>query len=165
MVDIQNPRFSTSISVDENVRIQLIDLMNSHIATLSDLFGQTKQAHWNVRGTDFQQFHELFDDMAGILNDYADVLAERIGAFGGYAVGTVREAAVNSMIPDFPYDVAYDLDMVEVVASQWSKYSDILIQTINKCDELRDFVTQDIFIDISKNVDKYVWFLESHMQD
>jgi starvation-inducible DNA-binding protein len=60
---------------------------------LFDLYSQTKQAHWNVKGEEFYQLHELFDEIAEELVKFMDMVAERATALGGEALGTVRMAA------------------------------------------------------------------------
>ncbi len=89
-------QFSTHIDLPVESREQLIMLLNEHLADSFDLMSQTKQAHWNVKGKDFYQLHLLFDEIAGELADFVDLLAERATSLGGYATGTVRMAAENS---------------------------------------------------------------------
>jgi len=58
---------------------------------------------------DFYHLHEMFDEMAGELEEYIDMLAERITALGGLAMGTARIAAEGSrslcwILPEYPLD-------------------------------------------------------------
>ena len=55
----------------------LIELLNQSLASVFDLHSQTKQAHWNVKGEEFDQLHELFDEIAGELSEFTDVLQWR----------------------------------------------------------------------------------------
>lgn len=55
-----------------------------------DLFNQTKHAHWNVKGPEFMQLHELFDSIAERVEEGCDLLAERVVTLGGIAAGTTR---------------------------------------------------------------------------
>src|SRR5690606_18087587 len=61
--------FKTRNDLPVKTRQTSIALLNQALADLTDLFSQTKQAHWNVKGLEFFQLHELFDEMA------AEVLA------------------------------------------------------------------------------------------
>ena len=55
----------------------MIGLLNQELADTSDLYSQTKQAHWNVKGIHFYQLHLLFDELAEKRQGEADELAER----------------------------------------------------------------------------------------
>ena len=74
--------FKTRIDLPADQRKNLIASLNQQLADTFDLFGQSKQAHWNVKGPQFQQLHELFDDLAEQLEGYVDVIAERATALG-----------------------------------------------------------------------------------
>ncbi len=102
----KNRTFPTSVSLSEEVRSQVIDILNARLADTIDLRTQTKQAHWNLKGRQFLQLHELFDTVAEHLDDHGDTIAERVTALGGVANGTARQVASASAIPE------YDLDAV-----------------------------------------------------
>ena len=157
-------RFKTRIDINENSRVQLVELLNQHLADLFDLYSQTKQAHWNVRGIHFQQLHELFDELAGQLPEFVDMLAERANTLGGYARGTARMAANNSQLPEFPTDVTEGEQMLEVVAERWAQYAAFVRQGITSAEQLGDMDTADLFTEISRAVDKSLWFIEAHLQ-
>ena len=91
----------TSIDLKQDVRQSVVALLNQQLADTFDLFSQTKQAHWNVKGKDFYQLHLLFDTLAEGLEDHIDAIAERVTALGGEAQGTVRMAASNSRLSEY----------------------------------------------------------------
>lgn len=51
--------FDTRIDIGPDTRAEMIGLLNARLADSVDLFSQAKQAHWNVKGSDFIQLHEL----------------------------------------------------------------------------------------------------------
>ena len=95
----------TRIDLPQDTRIQVIAVLNQSLASTLDLKTQVKQAHWNVKGMDFFQLHSLFDEMAEELEEYIDMVAERVTALGGMAMGTARTAASHSTLPEFPFDI------------------------------------------------------------
>jgi hypothetical protein len=99
--------FDTRIDIPVATRTEIVELLNARLADASDLHSQTKQAHWNVKGSDFIQLHELFDSLAGTVLGFVDLIAERATALGGEALGTVRMAAAASSLDEFPRD-SYD---------------------------------------------------------
>ncbi|MGH2415575.1 MAG: DNA starvation/stationary phase protection protein Dps, partial [Microcystaceae cyanobacterium] len=104
--------YKTRIDLSAEIRTQVVAILNQTLAASLDLKTQTKQAHWNVKGKDFYQLHELFDEIAGELEEFIDMFAERITALAGTAMGTARLAAINSILPEYPYDIVDGVDHV-----------------------------------------------------
>ena len=71
------PVSRTRNDLPEETRSQMIELLNLRLADCIDLQTQTKQAHWNVKGMDFFQLHELFDTLAKVPRKQADLIAVR----------------------------------------------------------------------------------------
>ncbi len=154
----------TSVDIKQAVREQVIALCNQQLANTADLYAQTKQAHWNVKGIHFEQLHVLFDKMAESIQPYGDTIAERAVALGGTALGTVRMAAGASELPEFPDDVFEGSAMVRVVVERWAQYASGVRAAASLADEEGDLVTSDMFIEISQLADKMLWFAEAHLQ-
>src|SRR5215510_9326487 len=112
--------YKTQNDLPAEVREQMISLLNQHLADTSDLYSQTKQAHWNVKGPEFFQLHELFDKLADEVEEYIDLIAERVTALGGTALGTVRMAAAVSRLDEYPLDVSHGLSSVEALAAVYA---------------------------------------------
>jgi starvation-inducible DNA-binding protein len=157
-------QFSTHIDIPMESREQLIALLNEHLADTFDLMSQTKQAHWNVKGTDFYQFHLLFDEIAGELAEFVDSLAERATSLGGYASGTVRMAAENSSLPEYPAEISEGIEHVKALVERFALYAARIRTAIDAAIDLGDQSTGDLYIEISRAVDKRLWFLEAHIQ-
>src|SRR5208282_1423234 len=85
--------YRTSNTLSQNIRSKAAELLNRHLAAAIDLHAQVKQAHWNVRGPAFIAIHELLDKVAEAVEDYSDTIAERAGALGATAEGTIHVAS------------------------------------------------------------------------
>lgn len=157
-------RFRTSIDIPDAKRAPLIDLLNHSLANTFDLMSQTKQAHWNVKGKDFYQLHELFDEIAAELNGFVDEIAERVTALGGYACGTVRMAAGHSDLPEYPTDAVEGLEHVAALVDRFARYAAHVRGAIDEADGLGDKSTADLYTEVSRAADKRLWFLEAHLQ-
>lgn len=156
--------FHTSIDIPESKRQELIQLLNQNLADTLDLKTQVKQAHWNVRGREFFQLHELFDAVATHLEGATDLIAERVTALGGYALGTARLAVQNSTIPEYDLEITQGEDHVRAVVKRLAKLAANVRAAIDKSDELGDKSTADLFTEVSRQADKDLWFLEAHLQ-
>ena len=160
----ERERFSTGVNLDEGVRDQMTDLLNTHLAGTFDLYSQTKQAHWNVKGAQFFQLHQLFDELAEDVFKYVDTLAERVTALGGTAEGTVRMASSSSGLDEFPAGGCDGLDCVCLLADRYAKCAAWTREAIDKCTQAGDQGSADIFIEMVRDLDKALWFLEAHLQ-
>ena len=94
-----------------------------------------------------------------------DELAERVTALGGYATGTVRMAAASSTLPEFPTDITDGMAYVKVVAERLAAFTNSAREATDATDKLGDANTADLFTEISRCADKYLYFLEAHLQD
>ena len=157
--------FTTSVDVPATDRAKVIKLLNQHLADASDFWSQAKQAHWNVKGPDFWQLHKLFDEVAGEAAAWVDDLAGRVTALGGYATGTIRMAATSSRLPEFPTDITDSMVYVKAVATRLASFTNSAREAIDATDKLGDADTADLFTEISRCADKYLYFLEAHLQD
>jgi starvation-inducible DNA-binding protein len=164
MSDKTTRLYATKIDIPEEIRVQVIGILNQTLASTLDLKTQAKQAHWNVKGPQFLQLHELFDELATELEDFVDLVAERATALGGVALGTARIAAAHSDLPEYPLDAQGGLDHVNALIGRYAVYAKSVRENIGKTDELGDADTADLYTGISRAIDKRLWFLESHVQ-
>ena len=81
----------TKNGMDEGLRRSMATLLNARLADSVDLLTQCKQAHWNVKSPAFEALHELFDEIHGAVQGYADLLAERAVQLGAIVSGTARQ--------------------------------------------------------------------------
>jgi starvation-inducible DNA-binding protein len=158
------PLHFTRIDLPANVRSKIIDILNQTLANTLDLKTQVKQAHWNVKGMDFYQLHQLFDEMSSELEEFIDLVAERVTALGGTALGTARLAAQTSEIPEYPIDIFDGKSHVIALADRYAPYAKLLRDGIAETDDLGDADTADLYTEISRAIDKRLWFLEAHLQ-
>src|SRR6218665_226758 len=156
-------KFPSHVNLPREARSELVELLNSCLATSIDLHWQVKQAHWNIRGNHFISRHLLFDKVADHVHEQADQFAERAGALGGYAEGTIRLATKNSELEEYDLSAVNGDDHVRVIVDRVSRYASLVREGIQRCDELNDPVTADILTQILGAVEEALWFLESHL--
>ena len=158
------PSFTTAVNLPAATRAEMIALLNQHLADTADLYSQTKQAHWNVKGLHFYPLHLLFDELAEHREDEADLIAERATALGGYATGTVRMAAASSRLPEIPTDIDAGMEYVQTLVERYGQLANSTREGIDQADESGDMDTADLLTEISRQLDKDLWFLQAHLQ-
>jgi len=156
--------FGTKNDLSESTRVRVIELCNARLADAIDLQTQCKHAHWNVKGPNFIALHELFDKINEDVEDYIDLIAERAVQLGGVAEGTARIIAKRSALSEYKIDAADGRDHVEALGSALASFGKSVRKAIDASNEVNDADTADIFTEISRGVDKWLWMVESHSQ-
>jgi starvation-inducible DNA-binding protein len=154
----------TKNDLSPETRQKVIDLLNARLADATDLKSQAKQAHWNVKGIHFFQLHELFDQVATAVEAHIDLIAERVTALGGTAHGTIRVAAQRSSLNEYPQEITDGADHVDALSTAMSDFGKNIRRNIDDSTELGDADTADLFTEISREIDKLLWFVEAHIQ-
>jgi starvation-inducible DNA-binding protein len=156
--------FPTKNDLPQETRARVADLLNRRLADCIDLQTQCKQAHWNVKGPQFIALHKLFDDINEEVEEYVDLLAERVVQLGGVAEGTARCAAERSTIREYPLEITSGEEHVDALSSALAAFGSVSRKGIDEVAELDDADTADILTEISRGIDKWLWFVEAHLQ-
>lgn len=154
----------TKIDIADNTRAAMIDVLNARLADAVDLASQMKQAHWNVKGPAFIALHELFDAVHDAVHGHVDDIAERITALGGTARGTVAVAAAASTLPPYPLDIHAGGEHVEAASIALAAFGRNVRAAIAEAAEIGDADTEDLFVGVSRDIDKNLWLVEAHAQ-
>jgi starvation-inducible DNA-binding protein len=156
--------FKTKNDLPEATRVKAVELLNARLADCIDLQTQTKQAHWNVKGPSFIALHELFDKANAEVEDYVDDIAERAVQLGGVAEGTARMVAKRSSLPEYPQSAADGRSHVEALSSALAAFGKTVRKAVGEANDLGDLDTADLFTEVSRGIDKWLWFVEAHLQ-
>ena len=157
--------YPTKNDLPEASRREVVGLLNQRLADCIDLQTQSKQAHWNVKGPAFIALHKLFDEINGAVAEYADLLAERIVQLGGIAEGTVGVVAERSELVDYPLTLSTGQQHVAALSDALSEFGRAVRVGIEEMNELEDAGSADILTEISRGIDKWLWFVEAHQQE
>ncbi len=157
--------YKTKIDLSEKTRRNVILILNDRLADAIDLQSQVKQAHWNVKGPNFIALHELFDKISDVVLEHIDEIAERVTSLGGTAEGTVAVAAKRSKLKNYPLSITSGKDHLFYLSTQLAAFGKAVRAAIEDTDKLGDADTADLFTGISRETDKYLWFLEAHLQE
>jgi len=156
--------YDTKLDLAEDTRTKVAKYLNERLADAIDLGAQTKHAHWNVKGPNFIALHELFDKVAENVEEHVDELAERITQLGGTAYGTIGTAARTTSLKPYPEDISEGMAHVDALSSALADFGKKVRKGIAQTGDWGDADTADLLTGISRDVDKYLWFLEAHLQ-
>ncbi|WP_294179785.1 Dps family protein [uncultured Schumannella sp.] len=149
-------------SIDPDVSSGVAQFLAPVVVDLQALAIDGKQAHWHVRGANFQAVHELLDVVVEHAQAYADSAAERVVALGLPLDARVQTVASKTTTPKLTAGFQQsETTIAEIIASIDATLATVRT-AIDELDEL-DLVSQDVAIAIAAGLEKDRWFLFAHL--
>ena len=153
----------TAVDMPATKRVKLAEMLNQTLADVSDLKSHAKQAHWNLRGENFVSYHKLADKVAEEADATADLVAERCVQLGGYIYGLLSHAAKSTSLPLFPESATDEEECMEALLESVAHVCSSCRKNIEEAEIAGDYVTSDIYIDITRAFDKLAWMLKASL--
>ncbi|MEZ4503855.1 MAG: DNA starvation/stationary phase protection protein Dps [Dehalococcoidia bacterium] len=154
---------TTATRPDAAPNTEVANRLGCDVAGAIDLYTQIKQAHWTVVGPNFIALHELFDRQAALMRGHVDTLAERLRALGGIPQGTARQAGAASELPDLPAEELPERDAVTAILERYDVLRASCAESAEIASEADDVATEDVYIEVMRDLDLQRWFLRSHL--
>jgi starvation-inducible DNA-binding protein len=153
--------YKTPSNLSEAVRANVARTLNERLADGLDLHSHIKVAHWNIRGPQFPALHPLFEQFATQLALHNDALAERAVTLGGHAIGTTRQVAKSSRLPEYPAETTRDLEHVKALAERIDTYLEGVRESRGLAEKEGDVGTFDLLSAVLSEFEKNNWFLRA----
>jgi starvation-inducible DNA-binding protein len=150
---------------NQNAKGVAVELLQARLADGIDVALITKQAHWNLKGPQFIGVHLMLDKFRDEQDEWVDTMAERITQLGGTARGTVQEVGKKTQLEPYPVDIYQVSDHIHALIDRYATFANALRANIDEVDEAGDPDTADLFTEVSRGMDKQLWFLEAHTQE
>jgi starvation-inducible DNA-binding protein len=154
---------ATKNDLPSNARGAVIDMLNARVVDTIDLALATKQAHWNIKGMSFAGVHALLDKFRGSLDEYVDLMAERAVQLGGVALGTAQTVEAETSLEPYPTDIQTIKDHLTALIERYGHVANAVRANIDDADEAGDAGTSDLFTEVSRGLDEWLWMLEAHL--
>ena len=149
-------------SIDPDVTSGVAQFLAPVVIDLQALAVDGKQAHWHVRGANFQAVHELLDKVVEHAQDYADTAAERVVALGLPIDARIATVAAKTATPALNEGFQQsDETIAQVIASIDATLKSVRIAIDELADARRR--RQDVVIEIARGLEKDRWFLFAHI--
>ena len=145
-------------------RTEAAKILHQATVDLINLRRITKQVHWNVTGGNFYGVHQTTAELAELLEDHADVIAERAVALGLSIDARSVNVSQATRLGEGPVGFTPDFMMVRLMSEELAKMSELLRPAIDELGRI-DSVGQDRLIDVKHTVDKYHWQFAVQVRD
>jgi starvation-inducible DNA-binding protein len=156
------PRKKDSVPTEQQAKI--IEMLNRRLADAIDLQLQSRQAYWNVKGPNFMALRELFDKVAESVEEDTNLIAGRIAQLGGIAEGTARTVADRSSLDGYRLATASGNGHIAALSTTLTDFGRHTRYASTQATALQDADTADIFTEIARSIDTWLWFVETSQQ-
>ena len=152
---------SSGFMLDEEIKNESVEILNKYIVDFSNLFLITKQAHWNIQGPNFIAVHEMLDTFCDSFQKHIDILAERVVQLGFVAITTPEHLTRNTSFEEYPENISSTTEHLKELNTRYLSVANYLRDTIENAST--DAVTTDNLAQALADLDKFVWFIEAHL--
>lgn len=149
-------------AIDPDVTAGVAQFLEPVVIDLEAMVVNTKQAHWHVRGANFQAVHELLDTLVEHVQAYADDAAERVVALGLPIDARLETVAAKTTVPALSAGFQQSDKVIPEVIAQLDATLKTVRTAIDELAEL-DPASQDVVVEIARGLEKDRWFLFAHI--
>jgi starvation-inducible DNA-binding protein len=153
------------IGIEKNNLSKVAHVLNSLLADEFLLYLKTRNAHWNVEGSDFHAMHKFFEEQYEQLDVIMDDVAERIRILGHYAPASLKSylelthlteqsreknngaGFIKELLVDHESIITHYRENINHIASEWL-----------------DEGTSDFITGLMETHEKIAWMLRSHLK-
>ncbi|HEU5160505.1 MAG TPA: DNA starvation/stationary phase protection protein [Streptosporangiaceae bacterium] len=140
------------------------EALQDALVDLIDLTLVAKQVHWNLTGSHFRSVHLQLDEVVTMARNHTDIVAERAAAIGVSPDGRAKTVAAESAVPGVKNGWIKDTDGIRSMTTMLRAIVARMRQRVGDTAEA-DPVTQDLFIDVARDLEKQAWMFEVQLAE
>jgi starvation-inducible DNA-binding protein len=152
-----------NIDISDKNRQEVADILNVLLADEYVLYTKTRNAHWNIVGSNFMELHKFFEGQYEAIDETIDSVAERIRTLGHYSLGTLKDFLKLTHLSE-NVALSNEKDALKALLEG----HEVIIQNIRKDiitinDKHKDLGTADFITGIMEEHEKMAWMLRSYL--
>ena len=141
---------------------EVVKALNALLANYHVHYQKLRNYHWNVKGADFFDIHEQFEQQYDQAKLNIDDIAERIRVFGYRPMSTLAEYLENSDIKETPTDKQMTgMDMVRETLNDFEILLSYMVDVADAAIDVGDIGTEEMIKDFVKEMEKTHWMFTS----
>jgi starvation-inducible DNA-binding protein len=140
------------------------EVLQERLFALIDLSLTLKHIHWNVVGPNFIGVHQMLDPQYAGVSELIDDLAERIATLGTSPAGLPGRLVADRTWDDYSLDRA---DAITHLGALDLVYQGVISGHRQAMDRVEDIdrVSEDLLIGQTATLERFHWFVRSHLAD
>ncbi len=138
----------------------LKDKLNVLLASFQVYYQNLRGLHWNIKGKNFFELHNKFEELYTDSQLKIDEIAERILTLQGKPLHTFTDYIENSKVP-VGKNISNDVESVELVVSSLAELLKLERELLELSDEKDDEGTNAMMSDLIAEQEKTVWMMNS----
>jgi starvation-inducible DNA-binding protein len=150
------------LGFDKTEAATLVEALNQLLANYHLHYQKLRNFHWNVKGADFFDLHEQFEERYNISKESIDEIAERIRTFGHTPLSNLSDYMKLSTIKESKSDLAAE-KMVQEILKDYEILLSFLTDAMNAAIDMGDVGTQDMLNTLIQDMEKHHWMLSSFL--
>ncbi len=150
--------------LDDTQTHQVTEPLQQVLAALIDTALMSKQAHWNVFGTQFLSVHEKLDDVVASARKGSDTIAERMAQLGVSPDGRAQTLVAESPLASYPDGFQKVPKTLTLVCDRLFTTVKTVRDAIAKVDDI-DPLVGDYLIAIGQELEEHLWMLQAMEKD
>lgn len=154
-----------NIGITEGSRVAVANHLAKLLADEYVLYTKTRNAHWNMEGTDFYDKHKFFEGQFGQLDDIIDGVAERIRSLGHYTTASLKNFLELTHLSEASREKNDGEGFIKELLTDHESIIIYLRENIHPfVAEYKDIGTSDFITGLLEIHEKMAWFLRSHLK-
>ena len=150
----------TILGLDKQETANLVTELNGLLANFQIYYQNLRGLHWNIKGKNFFQLHEKFEEFYTDSQIKIDEIAERILTLQGKPLHTFTDYLEKATVA-IGKDISNDVEGVDLVVNSLSellKNERLILELSDKAD---DEGTNSMMSDFIAEQEKTIWMLNS----
>lgn len=137
----------------------LVDEMNILLANFQVYYQKLRNFHWNIRGENFFELHEVFEKMYTDAHEKIDILAERIQTLKYRPLSLLKKYLESAEIKEVDAFVD-DKQMMEIVLKDQATLLKSINRATNKAIAAQDEGTLHLLRNFQLTIEKQSWMID-----
>jgi len=143
IMEVESKNTYKKLGFDKSEATELVDSLNDLLCNYMVLYQKIRNFHWNVKGPEFFDVHEKFEEEYLTAAENIDDVAERVRILGFTPTSTLKEYIAKSDIEE-PTGQVGAMDMVRAIVADYETLISFIVDSIDLASEHGDVGTKEM---------------------